>query len=116
MRRSTADYVSLEDPRRQRAILKEKSLSQGRLRQWPVANVLNTQTTEMWTDRVYAGPNRSWFFSNYVGHDEPDGSRGPVTKLEWQQNDFSSWISSGTFAIKAFNQVKSNYLLRYFLP
>ena len=87
--------MSLEDPRRQRAILKEKSLSQGRLKQWPVANVLNTQTTEMWTDRVYGGPNRSWFFSNYVGHDEPDGSRGPVTKLEWQQNDYSSWIASG---------------------
>jgi hypothetical protein len=88
------DYVSLDDPRRKKAILREKSFSKGRLHHWPVVNVLKTQTREMWTDRCLR-KTRSWFYSNYVGNDEPDGSRGRVHKAEWHRNEFSAWVSAG---------------------
>ena len=35
------------------------------------------------------------FYSNYVGNDEPDGSRGRVHKAEWHRNEFSAWVSAG---------------------
>lgn len=60
-----ANYVPVTDASRKDNILKEKDLSMGRLRHWPVENVLKTQKEESWTDRTNRDMN-GWFASNYV--------------------------------------------------
>mmetsp|Transcript_1586 Transcript_1586/g.3599 ORF Transcript_1586/g.3599 Transcript_1586/m.3599 type:complete len:556 (+) Transcript_1586:63-1730(+) len=86
-------YVAPTDPKRSAEILREGFLDRGRLKWWPCSNVLRTQTSSAWTDIVYAG-QREWFFSNYVGHTQKDGSRQLISKAEWR-NEFSEWIKSG---------------------
>ena len=55
-------YVPLTDPARREPILAEASLDLGRLKWWPVENVLHTQVTEAveaHAERVLEAPARN---------------------------------------------------------
>lgn len=83
-------YVPLSDPKLEAKILEAPSIDAGRMKWWPLSNVLK-QYNRSWSQKTYSGSSE-WFHYNYVGESRKDGSRGPVTKREWH---FSDWIRSG---------------------
>merc|ERR1719271_447671 len=54
------DYVPLAGERR-KSVLSEKSLSIGRLKHWPVTNVLRTQETDMWNDKFRTSQKSAFY-------------------------------------------------------